>query len=761
MANYFGTEFLFRSRRLQWIKREWIMDNSFDLLASSIIRLTQRHLTRGPEKIIHYPLPLLSIIVINCQLSLTGFNPLLMLKQLFSCLALLMALNGFTQTPINPKNIDIVRDSFGVPHIFAPTDAEVAYGLAWAEAEDEFASMQEVMLPAKNLMARVMGKKGAAVDYVFALFRCMEITEEKWNTLSPAFIKLIDGYVAGLNEYARKHPAEILHRKIFPVTTKEYVAASVFALTIFNGADQALFRIFNNSEWELPELNKKGSNSIAVSPSKTTTGEAFLLINAHQPNTGPQAFYEAHLCSGEGLNITGGLLAGGPCILHGVNAYLGWAHTVNYCDRMDEFQLQMNPANHNQYWFDGQWVDLEVKTITLKIKGLPIHVKRKLYWSKYGATMKNKQGFFSIRLGANMRIGVLDQWYQMNKAKNFSEFHAALSRQQLSMFNIMYADRYDTIYFINNALMPVRDSSSQYNWKRTVPGNTSKTLWTRFRDISELPQYINPKSGFLFNTNHSPFLATSAADNLNPSAYPRTDGWETYHLNRSARFLELFPQNDKLSFENFKRIKFDRQLPAKLQYTYRLDSMFLLNENEYPEISGLITTFKTWDRRGDPDSKGAAIFVLTYEYLRKKLQGQAPRLITKAEALETMTYVSDYMKVYFGRTDLALGDIQKLVRGNQDWPLGGFPDLLSPQWTEPYKDGELRSVGGDGLIIFARFQKEGLPKIETINMYGASAKPGSPHFNDQVGLYLQQKTKPMSLDKNEVYKKAEKIYHPD
>lgn len=676
-------------------------------------------------------------------------------------IALLPVLPGLTQTIINPKKIDIVRDSFGVPHIYAPTDAEVAYGLAWAEAEDEFASMQEVILPAKNLMARVMGKKGAAGDYAFALFRCMEVTEEKWNTLSPGFLKLVDGYVAGLNAYARKHPSELLHKKIFPVTAKEYVAASVFALTIFNGADQALFRIFNNAEWEVPELNKKGSNSVAIRSTRTTTGEAYLLINAHQPNTGPQAFYEAHLCSDEGLNITGGLLAGGPCILHGVNEFLGWAHTVNYCDRIDEFQLQMNPANANQYWYEGQWLDLEVKTITLKIKGIPLNVKRKIYWSKYGATMKNKQGFFSIRLGANMRIGVLDQWYQMNKARNFSEFYNALSRQELSMFNIMYADRYDTIFYINNALMPIRDTASQYNWKRTVPGNTSKTLWTQFRNISELPQYINPGSGFLFNTNHSPFLATATADNLKPGSFSKTDSWETYHLNRSVRFLEIFPQSTPLSYETFKRIKFDRQLPAKMQYPYRLDSMFIVNENDHPELAGLITTFRNWDRRGDTNSKGAAIFVLTYEYLKKKLAGQPPRLITSSEALETFNYVSDYMKVYFGRTDLVLGDIQKLVRGGQDWALSGFPDLLSPQWTEPYKDGKLRSVGGDGLIIFARFSKTGLPKVESINMYGSSSNPVSRHYNDQVNLYLQQKTKKMSLDKAEVYKNAESVTHPE
>lgn len=684
-----------------------------------------------------------------------------MKKNLSVLIILFFCTKGFSQ--INPSKIDIVRDSFGVPHIFAKTDAEVAYGLAWAQAEDDFTSMQEVILPAKNLMARVLGKKGAAGDYAFALFRCREITEERWNTLSPGFLKLVDGYVQGLNAYAKKHTDEVLHKKIFPVTVKEYISSSVFALTIFNGADKALFRIFNNAEWEAPEQADKGSNSVAVSQSKTTTGEAFLLINAHQPNTGPQSFYEAHICSEEGLNVMGGLLAGGPCILHGVNENLGWAHTVNQCDRLDEYQLEMNPDNALQYKFDGQWLNLEVKTIRLKIKGIPINVKRKIYWSKYGATMKNKQGFFSMRLGANMKIAVLDQWYQMNKAKNFTEFYAALSRQELSMFNIMYADRYDTIFYINNALMPVRDPSPKYNWKKTVPGNTSKTLWTQFRGIKELPQYINPRSGFLFNTNHSSFLATEAADNLNPASFARADGWEEYELNRSVRLMELFPQKEKLNYENFRQIKFDKQLPARLQYFYNLDSVFLLNPADYPALAPLITTFNNWDKRGDAESKGAAIFLLMYEYLKKTLHsnGHAARLITKQEAIESFTHVNNYMQTHFGRTDLTLGDIQKLVRGNKDWPLWGFPDLLSPQWTEPWANGKLKSVGGDGLIMFVRFTKNELPKIETINMYGASARPGNKHFDDQVEMYLQQKTKTMTLDKATVYKNAERVYKPE
>ncbi len=677
------------------------------------------------------------------------------------CIAitLLLVNKNFSQPTVNTLAIDIVRDSFGVPHIFAKTDAEVSYGLAWAQAEDNFESMQQVLLPTKGLMGKVLGKAGAAGDYAFALFRCREITEEKWNTLSPEFIQLINGYVAGLNNYAAKHPGEVLHKKLFPITTKDYIASSVLALTVFNGADGALQRIFSNSEWEAPELNKKGSNSSAIHSSKTTTGEAFLLINAHQPNTGSQAFYEAHLCSEEGLNILGGLLAGGPCILHGVNEHLGWAHTVNFCDRMDEYQLEMNPDNALQYKFDGEWVDLEVKTIKLKIKGIPITIKRKAYWSKYGATMKNKQGFFSIRLGANMKIGALDQWYHMDKAKNFTEFYAALSKQELSMFNIMYADNRDTIFYINNALMPVREEG--FNWKKTLPGNTSKTLWTYFRTLKELPQYINPKSGFLFNTNHSPFLASGVPDNLNPKLFAKADGWEQYHLNRSVRFLELFPQSEKLSFEKFKQIKFDKQLPATLQYSYKLDSMYLVNETDYPEYAIVINTFKKWDKRGDADDKGAAVFLLTYEYLKKKLKGQEPRKITMPEAIETYKYVTSYMQTNFGRTDIMLGDLQKLVRGDKDWPLGGFPDLLSPQWTAPYKNGKLKSIGGDGLIMFVRFPKVGLPIIETVNMYGASTRPGNKHFDDQVEMYLHQQTKKMTLDKAEVYKNAERIYHPN
>jgi len=661
---------------------------------------------------------------------------------------------------IDPRNITIVRDSFGVPHIFAKTDPEVSYGLAWAYCEDDFASLQMVALPAKKAMGRAFGKNAVAADYAFDFFQCMEITEEKWKTLSPEFIELITGYVQGVNDYAATHPEEVMVKKVFPITIKEYIASSVLALTKFNGGDQALQQIFNNQVKWLIDYDKMGSNGIAVHPSRTTEGVAYLAINAHQPNEGPEAFYEAHVQSEDGWNALGGLLAGGPCILHGVNEHYGWAHTVNLCDRMDIFQLEMHPKKKYHYKYDGEWEKLKIKKVSLRIKGIPIPISKKALSSKYGPTLINEQGAFSVRLGANQEIRALDQWYQMNKGKQFSDFYKALNIQGLSMFNIIYADRYDTIFYVNNALMPVRKEDPSLNWQKTLPGNTSTTLWTQFRPLQALPQYVNPSSGFLFNTNHSPFSASSGIDNLSVSQFSPADGWETMENNRSIRFRQRFEAIPKIDFQTFRDIKFDRKYPEKLTFMYQLDSLFLLDNVTDAQESQLLNTLKTWDFQGTAESKGAAVFMLVYEYLARSLRGQEARAITKEEAVKALNYTKKYLLDHFGTLDLTLGDIQKLVRGSKEYPVGGLPDLLAPQWSRPYEGGKRKIVGGDAYVMLVKFPENELPVIETVNTYGASSHPENPHFNDQIPLFLAQKTKAMTLDKQKVMAQAERIYSP-
>ncbi len=670
------------------------------------------------------------------------------------------------QAQIDRNNITIARDSFGVPHIFAPTDPEVAYGLAWAHAEDDFNTLQLVVLSGQARLGKVLGKKGAQADYVVNLLRCRRLVNEQWNTLSPDFIALVKGYVAGLNAYAKAHPEEVKYKKTFPFTEKDYMTAVIFSIAIFCGVDNALPQILDGNAATIPGFSSpsgsrgQGSNAFAFHSSKTNTGEAFLAINAHQPLEGPTAFYEAHVQSEQGWNMLGGILAGGCVILHGTNENLGWAHTVNYPDKIDVFQLQMNPANNDQYKFDDQWINLEEKKAKLKVKGIPVTIGKKIYWSKYGATVKTKKGVFALRLPATMDIKAMQQWYRMNKAKNFNEFYQALSMTSLPMFNIVYADRFDTIFYISNAKLPNRNPDPQYNWKSTVPGNTSATLWTTFKPINELPQYINPVSGYLYNTNHSPFLATDPKYNLDGNKYDRNDGFERYHNNRSQRVSELMEGIDKIDYAMFRRIKFDQQLPQQLKYIYGIDSLLNLDANDHPALKGIIISLQQWDRKAVVNSKGAAVFLLLYYFVADKLAGTAPRQLTTTESIEAFQYIYDYMMKYFGKTDLTLGDVQQLVRGDDTRPAWGLPDVLTAAFSEPYINGQRRVNSGEAYICLVRYPKNGLPIIESVNTFGASSHPGSPHYKDQMTMFQNQQTKPMTLDKKEILKKAKRVYHP-
>ncbi len=595
---------------------------------------------------------------------------------LISMLSLALTLNAQNpQVPvIHQDKITIARDSFGVPHIFAPTDPEVAYGLAWAHCEDDFKTIQTLMLTGKGRLSTYLGKKGAPIDFVFGLLNTRAVVDEQIKSMDPKFIQLVQGYLMGLKAYGKAHPKAILNRHVFPVTVEDYIATSMFSVAIFCGVDKTLPKILNGSIAKLPMFKGEGSNAFAIKSNKSATGEPMLVINAHQPIEGATAFYEAHLQSEEGWNILGGLFPGGPLIFHGVSPNLAWAHTVNFQDKVDVFQLETDKSHPGQYKVDGEWLTLKKRKVKLHIKGIPFPVSKMSYESIFGPTVATPEGeFFSLRLPSLLDAGALQQWYAMNRATNFTEFKAAIDQNHLAMFNIVYADKQDNIFYISNGKIPIRNPDPSLQWSATVPGNTRANLWTKFKPMDQLPQYLNPKAGFLYNTNHSPFLATAENENLDPSKFEKNDGYENYHNNRSRRAKDLLDSYDKISLEDLKKIKFDRQLPAKILYPYGIsaDSLFLVNENEYPTLTPIIKAMKSWDHVASANSQG------------------------------------------------------------------------------------------DAYIEFVRFPKDGgLPWIETLNTFGASSNPGDPHFADQRPLYTDQKTKKMTLDKAEVIKNAEKVYHP-
>jgi acyl-homoserine-lactone acylase len=252
---------------------------------------------------------------------------------------LLLFITTISYSQIDPSNIEIVRDKFGVPHIYAKTDAEVAYGLAWVNSEDDFITIQEAYLAGNALLSNHIGIKGAPADFISQFIGSSSLIDAKIDDISKDYMNVVDGYAQGLNAYARANPDKVLYKKLFPITPKKMLMYSQLQLFISNEGAYWAGKILNNdTQDDYLDQNLTGSNVIAMNSSKTISGETFLAINTHQPLEGPTSWYEVHLNSQEGTNIIGTMYPGTPNVLIGVNEHLGWSHTVNYPDKTDVFK---------------------------------------------------------------------------------------------------------------------------------------------------------------------------------------------------------------------------------------------------------------------------------------------------------------------------------------------------------------------------------------------------------------------------------------
>jgi len=668
---------------------------------------------------------------------------------------------------INPENIEIIRDKWGVPHIIAPTDAEVAYGLAWATAEDDFKTVQEQLLPIRSLMGSVKGKDGAIADILVQMLELDSLVDAKYETdLSPAFRKVAEAYTAGANAYALAHPEEVLDKKLFPVTGKDLVKGHILGLGVLTAIQRPFNQVLSGKIKLEEEKVPLGSNAFAISKKKSKDNETYLAINSHQPLQGPASWYEIHLVSGEGTNILGATFAGGIAVFVGANENLGWAHTVNHPDFSDVYKLTMHPEKKETYRFDGEWLKLKKKKAKTKVKVGPIKIRvgKTYYESKYGLTLENEHGFYAIAVPANRHINGAEQWYQMNRASNLKEFKSALAIQGITGTNIVYADKEDNIYYVSNSRLPVRNPG--YDWTKVLPGDTSATLWPdEYYPIDSLPYYLNPPSGFVYNTNHSPFYGSSDQDNLAPSSVSKTLGHPHVNNNRSLRFKQLIDQYDKLDYEDFKRIKYDQYYTDSL-YDNRiinLEGMMLVDSVQYPDLTETLRVFQNWDHKTDTNSLGASIFVLAcYELTSLMKKRNAYKNWGKAldtEFVLALRHARDHLVEHFGSVRVPFGKLQRHVRGDVNLAIGGGPEILAAMYSVPWKEGRYSSIAGDSYICLVRFTEDGV-KLETVNAYGASAKESSPHYTDQMQLFVRHQRKSMTLDVEKVRKTAVRTYHP-
>src|ERR1043165_2260615 len=303
-------------------------------------------------------------------------------------------LSCFSYGQINPANIAIARDSFGVPHIYGHTVAEAAYGLAWAHCEDDFADVQQNLLAAKGMLGEVLGKDGVLFDFALQFFGIDSLVDNNYErAISNDFKKVLNGYIQGVNDYAFKHPEEVLLKKALPFKATDMVKGSTLTLTLFAGAGMALKSIKDNHIELLHQPNEVGSNSMAIAPSRTEDGKGWLLVNSHQPIEGRFAWYEAHIKSDEGWDVIGGLFPGGTTIFVGTNKYLGWAHTTNYHTFGNIYKLQ---HKGNKYLYDGQWKEFGKQKAHLKLKlgSLKIAVGKTIRHCEYGPVFQSPHGWY-------------------------------------------------------------------------------------------------------------------------------------------------------------------------------------------------------------------------------------------------------------------------------------------------------------------------------------------------------------------------------
>ncbi len=682
---------------------------------------------------------------------------------------LLLLFPQFIFAQVDPNSITIYRDAYGTPHVYAPTDAAAAYGLAWAHAEDNFFDIQENLMIARARLGEVRGAWGASIDFAVQLLRVRPVVEERYDSDVPADFKaVLEAFCLAMNTYADRHPEEIRLKGLFPVYPQDVLIGYQMIMGLMAGVDGHLTNIVEGTP-NAPtafSMDGRGSNAWAFNSSRTADGQVYLVNNSHQPLEGSTAWYEAHVVSDEGWNCLGGMFPGGVSIFSGCNPYLAWAHTVNLGDFVDVYRLEMHPKKKGMYRLDGEWKQLKKYKAKMKVKVGPIKLKvgKKYWWSDYGATMKGKDGhYYSIRLACNMGIKAAEQWYRMNKAQSFSEFYGLLNMGGISSLNIIYADRNDTIFYIDNGNYPFRERG--YDWWRVLPGDTSATLWDDFHSTEELVQVIQPRSGYVYNCNNTPFSSTGFMDLPQRDDYDPTLGTTPSETNRSLRSQELITGDKLLSYEDIKRIKYDRTYPQKMATPFMSNTELLmeLDSLEFPDLAEEIRMLAEWDRTGNEDSEAAGLFLVYLDKIIKEADKRHEMFLEREwlpeEAAEQLRNAKVHLETHFGTNRVPLGQIQRLVHGEYDFPLGGLQDVLASMRSQDWENGRYKGLLGDSYIQFVKFSEQGV-QLESVLPFGSSNHADSPHYVDQSELYLGQKTKEISLDRKWVEENAVRSYHP-
>jgi acyl-homoserine-lactone acylase len=658
------------------------------------------------------------------------------------------------------KKYDVVieRDHLGVPHVMGERDVDAAFGFAYAQAEDNWQIIHDSVSFYRGTNAAENGRDAAIIDFLIKWLGIWDTIETDYDTqLSAPTRAYIEAFADGINYYAALHP-EQTNRNIFPINGKDIVAGYMLRHLLFYGFDAVLTEIYAEerqrsiSQGPSTEAAAKGiqshgvtfndlpigSNAFSVSPHFSTDGATRLAINSHQPTTGPVAWYEAHIQSNEGLNIMGGLFPSSVTIGVGFTENLGWGATVNKPDLVDVYVLDIDPNDPMRYRLDGEWKTLEARDIDVGVKVFGF-----INWtstqeglrSVHGPVLRTDHGTYAIRYAGMNELRQVEQWLAMNKAQTLEDWRNALRMQAFASFNFVYADREGNSMFVHNSLTPKRIAG--YDWTQYLPGDDSSLIWDSYMAFDDLPQVINPKSGYLHSANQSPFHVTAEGDNPIKANYRIEDGFPTRMTNRADRGLELFAELGPISEQEFYAIKHDKSFSANSRSMRFINKLIALDlGTAKPLYQDAQQVIAQWDRNTNIENRGAALSscVIGSEWLAEQ------KGLPEPDAMAELIRCADLLITKTGRLDPLWGDVSRHVRGKLNLPVGGGPDTLRAIYGLRMKDdGFLTNVAGDGLYYLLSWDADGEQKIRGIHQYGAATlDETSPHYADQAQDYVDE-----------------------
>ncbi|NQZ43634.1 MAG: penicillin acylase family protein [Flavobacteriaceae bacterium] len=673
------------------------------------------------------------------------------------------------------QEVTIYRDIHGVPHVFGKTDAATMFGYAYARSQDDFEQLEKQFIQMTGRKSEFYGETGFAHDYTVHALEIPKIAKKQYEAQSPHLKRICEAYVAGMDYYLEHHPeqAQLGFGPIEPWML--LTLQKDWWLFMINDFSDWGSRISSNSQAHGKSKGKHGSNSWAISGSKTTSGAPMLLVNPHMD--ADTRNYEVHLKSEEGLNVYGGVVAGIDIFpTDGFNEHLGWSQTTNWPDVVDVYRMTFDhPSNSLKYRIGDTYRDAKTWTTDIKVKTEAGMKRISVPYLKtvYGPTVIDSLGnHFSFRIPDMEDSNLLDYFYRTAKAKDLDSWQEVVATLAFPIENLMYADKKGNIFYVYNGKIPKRDALR--DWEKIIDGSDPNADWNGYHPLEELPQRLNPQDGFLQNCNSSPFQ-TVITNNLDSLNFPSYMVMEDYlYFNRAKRSRAVLETAERLDFEALQDLVFDSYILSSATdlITLREQASVLKKSDAktYAKLKLPLQLLTQWDGYSDKESIATTLYTLMSEfrYIAFDVTGQeAPLISCLAQAIIRLEAEFGTWQIPWGRITrhqrsatnaYAIDTTRVSYATNGNYGTNG---TLFRMDVNLYDGTTLqrRVTHGNSLVMLVEFTTDG-PKARSILNYGQSSNPDSPHFQDQAAAFAAGELKTVYFKPAEILKHLESKYHP-